>query len=80
MIIDMKKGVVQFVQVTIAKEHSFKLAFFLQSLQGLGVPEKNQTAGEALEANGDPARRGKEVKVVFVSAKEAGKLPHTSTQ
>eukprot|EP00960_Hanusia_phi_P044793 756815-Hanusia_phi.AAC.2 len=58
VLVDKRKRVVQFVHVTTARQHSFKLSFFLQSLQALGVPEKNRTAGEALDATGDPAGRG----------------------
>eukprot|EP00960_Hanusia_phi_P021300 629620-Hanusia_phi.AAC.1 len=48
VIVDKGKKRVQFVQLTIAEKHSFKLSFFLKALKALGVPEKKGTGGKAL--------------------------------
>eukprot|EP00960_Hanusia_phi_P065147 766003-Hanusia_phi.AAC.1 len=38
VIVDKENRQIQFVQVTIAAKHSFKLSFFLKALEALGVP------------------------------------------
>eukprot|EP00960_Hanusia_phi_P022825 675135-Hanusia_phi.AAC.1 len=41
VIVDRQAQKVEFVQVTTAKKHSFKLKYFLQALKALGIPAGN---------------------------------------